>query len=117
MKFLNKLIQHRRIQKAYRYRVKRKVIEHYSNETMQCADCGISDIRVLSIDHISGGGNKHRKKIGKNSGLEFWQWLIKNNFPEGYQVLCMNCQWIKRYTNREVIHKNKNQMRLTQFKR
>ena len=30
-----------------------------------------------------------------------YNWLIKNNFPSGFQTLCMNCQFIKREENRE----------------
>lgn len=57
------------------------------------------DIRALSIDHIEGGGNKHLKAIGTQA---IYPWLIKNNFPEGYQVLCMCCQFIKRAKNGEL---------------
>ena len=75
---------------------KRKVVEHYSKGTMKCRRCGFSDIRALSIDHINGGGVKHIRVIGN-----FYSWLINNNFPPGFQVLCMNCQWIKRAENNE----------------
>ena len=42
----------------------------------------------LAIDHINGGGNKHRKEL-KNDKLPGW--LAKNNFPEGFRILCHNC--------------------------
>jgi hypothetical protein len=51
------------------------------------------DIRALSIDHINGGGNKHLKEIGQG---KLYSWLKKHNYPPGYQVLCMSCQFIKR---------------------
>lgn len=73
------------------------VIAHYSNGTGICNRCNETDIRVLSIDHINGGGTQHKKTI-KGS---FYRWLINNNFPSGYQVLCMNCQWRKRSENNE----------------
>ena len=31
----------------------------------------------------------------------FYLWLKRNNFPEGFQTLCMNCQWLKKEENRE----------------
>jgi DNA-directed RNA polymerase subunit RPC12/RpoP len=68
------------------------VLSHYSNNDMKCKYCGFTDLRALSLDHINGGGNKHRKEIGEN----IYRWIIKNNYPEGFQVLCMNCQFIKR---------------------
>ncbi len=73
------------------------ILSHYSNGTMKCARCGFDDIRALSIDHINGGGAPHRRKTGN----DVYGWLKRNGFPEGYQVLCMNCQLIKRQVNRE----------------
>jgi hypothetical protein len=67
---------------------KKQVLAHYSSGTFQCACCGESHIEFLTIDHIKGGnGKKHKKEIGGH----FYHWLIKNNFPSGYQVLCWNC--------------------------
>src|SRR5260221_360879 len=43
----------------------------------------------LSIDHINGDGSKHRKEIG--GGGKIYKWLINNNFPSGFQVLCIPC--------------------------
>ena len=56
--------------------------------------CGETDIDVLSIDHENGGGNKHRASIGlENGGWGFYRWLKNNNYPHGFRVLCMNCQF------------------------
>lgn len=77
---------------------KLSVVSHYSNGTMDCKKCGYSDIRALSIDHIKGDGAKHRREIGQHN---LYKWLINNNYPDGYQVLCMNCQVIKRIENGE----------------
>ena len=75
--------------KKYREKVRLQVIEHYSKEKNCCELCGMADIDVLTIDHIFGGGRKHRKEL---KGQRIDNWLIKNNFPEGYRILCMNCQ-------------------------
>ena len=64
-----------------------KVIYNYSQGKNCCEICGENDFDVLAIDHINGGGNKHRKEIARHTV----DYLIKNNFPEGYRVLCMNC--------------------------
>ena len=64
------------------------IINHYSNGTMQCACCGEKQIKFLTIDHINGGGNKHRREINSPN---LYRWLIKNNFPQGFRVLCYNC--------------------------
>lgn len=40
------------------------------------------------------GGARHLKSI-KNIGFGIYDWLIKNNFPSGFQVLCCNCNYGK----------------------
>lgn len=63
------------------------VLQHYGGK---CTECGELRPECLAIDHIEGGGNTHRKKIGKY-GSGFFKWLIDNKFPEGFQILCHNC--------------------------
>lgn len=91
----------REISINYRNKVKTDILNHYSDGTNRCGKCGESRLACLTIDHISGGGTQHRKKLRKKGGESFYQWLRVNSYPKGYQVLCMNCQWIKRVENRE----------------
>lgn len=56
----------------------------------KCACCGESCYEFLGIDHIDGGGGKHRKELLK-SGTHIYLWLKKNDYPDGYRVLCHNC--------------------------
>jgi len=80
-----------------------RVLKHYSPD-LKCIGCGFSDVRALTIDHIDGGGCAHRREIKVNhNAREFYRWIIKNNFPDGFQILCCNCQSIKRWENREGI--------------
>lgn len=66
------------------------VIQHYGGK---CACCGLDFIDALVIDHVNGGGQKHRKETGRES---IYTWLVANNFPsEGFQILCNNCNWVK----------------------
>ena len=53
-------------------------------------------INSLQVDHINGGGVKERKKLGSNG---MYYKVLKNS--EGYQLLCANCNWIKRWKNKE----------------
>jgi hypothetical protein len=73
---------------------KRKVFEHYGNE---CANCWFDDIRALQIDHINDNGAEERKALGGQnfSGWKFYKYLIDNDYPDGYQTLCANCNMIK----------------------
>lgn len=80
--------------------LKMTTLTHYGNGKCACVLCGESRPACLSIDHIEGGGTKHRRLL--HSSHNFYSWLVSHNLPKGYQTLCMNCQWIKRALNREV---------------
>ncbi len=85
--------------KNYRDRLKNQVFEHYGKK---CACCGETEIKFLTIDHVNGGGNKHRKEIQSgrtNGGTQTYAWLINNNFPSDFQTLCMNCNWGRAHNN------------------
>lgn len=63
----------------------------------QCAKCGFDKIGALQIDHVNGGGCQFRKTSNLSKTCRL---VLKE---EGnYQVLCANCNWIKRYTNNEL---------------
>lgn len=64
----------------------------------KCVKCGISDHRVLQIDHINGGGCRERKKY---KGRPSYYKMIYNDNSGKYQLLCANCNWIKRIENGE----------------
>lgn len=53
----------------------------------KCACCGEGHPAFLCVDHVNGGGNQHRKTIGN----VLYRWLAKNGYPEGFRVLCWNC--------------------------
>ena len=87
--------------KDYRKRreqeLRQQVLELLGN---QCAICGFSDMRALQIDHIDGGGYRaklHRSVIGRYKGIL----EVKG---KGYQLLCANCNQIKKYVNKENRH-------------
>lgn len=75
--------------------IRRQVLSHYSNGTMTCACCGEGSIEFLAIDHINGGGNQHRREIGGHRAFQILAWLVKNKYPEGFRVLCHNCNLAK----------------------
>lgn len=85
-------------ERVWRQKIKIEVLGFYSDGIPECNSCGITDLRVLSIDHLENNGGKHRKEVmsANKGGSRFYAWLKKNNYPKSYQVLCMNCQFIKR---------------------
>ena len=56
----------------------------------KCACCGETEELFLTIDHMDNDGNKHRKEIGSGA-QRLYAWLRNNGYPDGFQVLCMNC--------------------------
>lgn len=81
---------------ARRMQDKQIILERYGKE---CAICGFDDIRALQLDHIEDNGSQERKELGgqKFSGVKFYRYLIKQDLPNGYQILCANCNNIKQW--------------------
>ncbi len=93
-----KLGQQRDLEKRREYREKsnRKlredILTHYGDGKLACVICGENKLPCLTIDHINGGGNKHRKTLGLRAGMQFYRWLRKQGYPLGFRTLCRNCQ-------------------------
>jgi hypothetical protein len=78
---------------------KRLVFMAYGNK---CKHCGFTDPRALQIDHTRGGGHKDRMDKKILSGDGFYKFILKMNCPKDrFQLLCANCNWIKRSENHE----------------
>lgn len=79
-----------------RMKLRSQIIKAYGSK---CACCGTDRHEFLTVDHINGGGNAHRKALSgvtnrHPGGTAFLRWLRKNGFPkEGFRLLCMNCNW------------------------
>lgn len=74
--------------------LKNKVFNHYGRK---CVHCGNEDFNHLTLDHINNDGAENRKTLG-TCGNNFYRWIVKNDYPEGLQVLCANCnfrKWVK----------------------
>lgn len=91
--------------------IKIRVLWHYSNGNIKCSCCGESHIEFLSINHIGGGGKKHTDRI-KCRGANFYWWLERHSYPDGYNVMCMNCNFAigKRNSDGICPHKRKQQI-------
>ena len=74
------------------------VFAAYGNK---CVQCGESTPEFLQIDHIDGGGRRHRRSLSIN----FYAWLIKTRFPDGFQVLCANCNQSKYQKRKTTVDK------------
>lgn len=65
---------------------------------VKCKKCGFDDYRALHIDHINGGGKKHKKSFSSNK--TYHKYIMDN--PQEFQVLCANCNFIKKSENKEI---------------
>lgn len=83
--------------KRYNLKMKQLCFDHYNNK---CRCCGETIFEFLTVEHINGNGRKHRKE---NKINDIYRWLVLNNFPEGFEVLCYNCNCGKRL-NKECPH-------------
>ena len=76
-----------------RQRIRLLALQHYGGNPPKCACCGETEIKFMSIDHIKGGGRKHKAKEYKHSNLA--EWVTSNHYPKGFQILCYNCNCAK----------------------
>ena len=85
-----------------------KVLKHYSkrlsNSNIPCCNCCGENFHVdfLAIDHIRGSKQmdlepelKKLKYTSKLRNQNLHRWIMKNNFPNGFQILCTNCNFAK----------------------
>jgi hypothetical protein len=81
--------EHRESKRALRNR-NREVVAKYL-ETHPCVDCGLTDFKVLTFDHVRG------KKRGNLSDMIRLAWGLKVIFEEiaKCEVRCFNCHMRK----------------------
>lgn len=65
----------------------------------KCVNCGFSDKRALQFDHINGDGFKDQK----NRNVTHYKKIVLSiqSGEKRFQILCCNCNWIKRVENKE----------------
>ena len=66
----------------------------------KCVECGFDDWRALQIDHVNGGGTRELKKY--YGRLQKYNRMVLADNNGKYQILCSNCNWIKRHERNEV---------------
>ena len=83
--------------------LREQVLAHYGGV---CACCGETEPLFLTIDHVNNDGAKHRKEVASN---HLAKWLVDNDFPEDFQILCFNCNCGRQRNGGVCPHHNKNE--------
>ena len=94
--------------KAYRDSIRFNVLATYSkllsNSDVPCCNCCKLNTHLdfLAIDHIAGKKEMDSEpelvKLGYSSkfkGGKLHKFILDNNFPKGFQILCHNCNFAK----------------------
>jgi hypothetical protein len=72
-------------------RLKIAALKAYGPLCCSCPNCPERHnpkLAFLTLDHVNGGGNKHKTELKVN---KLYRWLKNQGYPPGYQVLCFNC--------------------------
>ncbi len=85
-------------------KIQMAALEAYGGKNLKCACCGEREIKFFGIDHVNGGGNKHRKEL-RSRGAAMYHELKRLGYPKGFQVLCHNCNLAKGFYGK-CPHKN-----------
>lgn len=76
------------LHKPRRTTARELVLDHYGRA---CACCGSAD--RLQVDHIDGHGRRHRQ--AEPGAKDICLWLVRHDFPPGFQILCWACNQSK----------------------
>jgi hypothetical protein len=77
--------------------LRRRINEKYGS---RCVQCGFADVRALHIDHVDSGGQQQELRRGWGGGMSYYYRVLKDETGK-YQLLCANCNAIKRSENNE----------------
>jgi len=77
-----------------RWDLRQKVLERLGNK---CSRCGFDDWRTLQIDHVKNDGYIERKQLHWRKLYNLILSLPEDELKKNYQLLCANCNWIKKY--------------------
>lgn len=58
----------------------------------KCERCGIADERVLTIEHVNGGGREERRHL--SPFIVMRRAARSNQRDNKYALLCFNCNWL-----------------------
>ena len=82
----------------YRYQMRLAIITKLGGK---CARCRLVDARILQLDHKNGGGITEKRRLGFFAMNRKVLVMPLDECRVRYQLLCPNCNWIKRRERNE----------------
>lgn len=82
----NKVRQNRVTLENY-HKLRKRVLDMYGSK---CQCCGEEQEAFLALDHVNGGGQKHRRERGAQG---VYRDALAAYDPDRFQVLCHNCNF------------------------
>lgn len=82
--------------------LRKRIFQKYGDK---CLHCGFDDVRALQIDHVNGGGLKEfreKYQTGMSRSRRKYYKAVLEDTAGRYQLLCANCNWIKKHERNEV---------------
>jgi len=64
-----------------------EALKVYGGDPPRCYCCGETIVMLLGLDHIEGGGTKHRREVT----TRMYEWAKRNNWPKIFRVACHSC--------------------------
>lgn len=90
------------VKRAHHQKLREVIFAAYGGFLCKC--CSETEPTMLTIDHVNDDGSEHRREVGSTN---IYSWLVKNGFPEGFQVLCYNCNLSKHRNGGVCAHQTK----------
>jgi hypothetical protein len=84
--------EHSERDEAYYWAKKLELMNMYGGK---CAICGKTELTVLTIDHIFGGGKKERDELRDNN-INYYCKLLREPVRSDLRCLCIECNWKSR---------------------
>jgi len=76
-----------RVQRRTALRLRARILDSLGGV---CACCGEQARRVLTVDHVQGGGTRHRREL--RDPRAYYRSIISEGVPaDRYRLLCLNC--------------------------
>lgn len=83
-------------ERANRQALRREVLSHYSGGQPRCTCCGEATLVFLTIDHIVPVKRNSKNNASGTAGEALCRRLKRDGYPDGFQVLCYNCNCAKK---------------------